>query len=103
MNPRTLVAIVVSALSWASFGTGVGRLTADAAGMPALRADVAVAAQDDAAIQLLLGRIEQAARAGDRAAYLTLLTGSADRQRASFSRSAAGLPRPTRHLTPPIA
>jgi len=83
MNPRTLVAIVVSALSWASFGTGVGRLTADAAGMPALRADVAVAAQDDAAIQLLLGRIEQAARAGDRAAYLTLLTGSADRQRAT--------------------
>jgi hypothetical protein len=49
-------------------------------------------AQDDEGVQLLLRRIERVVRAGDTAAYFTLLSAGADRQRATDFASSELMP-----------
>jgi hypothetical protein len=49
-------------------------------------------AQDDEGVQLLLRRIERVVRAGDAAAYFTLLSAGADRQRATDFASSELMP-----------
>ena len=58
----------------------------------------AMPAQDDDQIRLLLGRIEQAARAGDAQAYLALVSTSADRKRAEDFAATEFRPGATRAL-----
>lgn len=74
MRPRTLAVVVLSGLCWISYALFPTARAAHSTG--------ATLAQNEEPTGLLLARIEQAVRTGDRAAYLALIVGTADRQRA---------------------